>query len=232
MRRRPSAKAARVSTTRSHITPRPSLSRVIRILLDVYNIKSCPPSRRSASVHTKTGSKEPKRVEHLPEIEHLRAAVDPLPAAIELPKSPPFATRRLGFEGQSPKAKAAALQEYSGNRGLQRVGETGFEPATPWSRTKCSTRLSHSPVAIRLTDGLSSVKRGPLLTQRTFLQGRPFARVVPPLIGGKPLAQQSVSHQRRSRGRSCKAEMQRVSAMSSLQPLSRWSRPQMPMCFS
>src|SRR5512138_3562566 len=26
------------------------------------------------------------------------------------------------------------------------VGETGFEPATPWSRTKCSTRLSHSPV--------------------------------------------------------------------------------------
>ena len=25
------------------------------------------------------------------------------------------------------------------------VGETGFEPATPWSRTKCSTRLSHSP---------------------------------------------------------------------------------------
>src|SRR5262249_59424906 len=37
MRRRPSAKAARVSTTRSHITPRPSLSRVIRILLDVYS---------------------------------------------------------------------------------------------------------------------------------------------------------------------------------------------------
>ena len=30
-------------------------------------------------------------------------------------------------------------------RPLQRVGETGFEPATPWSRTKCSTRLSHSP---------------------------------------------------------------------------------------
>lgn len=26
------------------------------------------------------------------------------------------------------------------------VGETGFEPATPWSRTKCSTRLSHSPM--------------------------------------------------------------------------------------
>src|SRR6516165_1488071 len=44
MRRRPSAKAARVSTARSHITPRPSLSRVIRILLDVYNIKSASTS--------------------------------------------------------------------------------------------------------------------------------------------------------------------------------------------
>ena len=25
------------------------------------------------------------------------------------------------------------------------VGMTGFEPATPWSRTRCSTRLSHIP---------------------------------------------------------------------------------------
>ncbi len=32
------------------------------------------------------------------------------------------------------------------SRGRKRVGETGFEPATPWSRTKCSTRLSHSPL--------------------------------------------------------------------------------------
>ena len=31
------------------------------------------------------------------------------------------------------------------------VGETGFEPATPWSRTKCSTRLSHSPMCNALT---------------------------------------------------------------------------------
>ena len=23
------------------------------------------------------------------------------------------------------------------------VGKTGFEPATPWSQTKCSTKLSH-----------------------------------------------------------------------------------------
>ena len=29
------------------------------------------------------------------------------------------------------------------------VGERGFEPPTPWSRTRCSTRLSHSPTAPR-----------------------------------------------------------------------------------
>ena len=26
------------------------------------------------------------------------------------------------------------------------VGKTGFEPATPWSQTKCSTKLSHFPM--------------------------------------------------------------------------------------
>jgi hypothetical protein len=25
------------------------------------------------------------------------------------------------------------------------VGARGFEPPTPWSRTRCSTRLSHAP---------------------------------------------------------------------------------------
>ncbi len=79
------------------------------------------------------------------QVEDLRAAVDALPASIELPKSSPFTTRLLRFEGDSPKAKTAALPNPSGNRGLHAVGETGFEPATPWSRTKCSTRLSHSP---------------------------------------------------------------------------------------
>jgi integrase len=38
-----------------------------------------------------------------------------------------------------------ARQKPERLRPRQRVGETGFEPATPWSRTKCSTRLSHSP---------------------------------------------------------------------------------------
>ena len=29
------------------------------------------------------------------------------------------------------------------------VGKTGFEPATPWSQTKCSTKLSHFPKMVR-----------------------------------------------------------------------------------
>src|ERR1700675_3750893 len=31
------------------------------------------------------------------------------------------------------------------------VGERGFEPPTPWSRTRCSTRLSHSPTDYFMT---------------------------------------------------------------------------------
>ena len=30
------------------------------------------------------------------------------------------------------------------------VGKTGFEPATPWSQTRCSTKLSYFPIFIRL----------------------------------------------------------------------------------
>ncbi len=37
------------------------------------------------------------------------------------------------------------------------VGERGFEPPTPWSRTRCSTRLSHSP---NLDCGSASLGRG------------------------------------------------------------------------
>ncbi len=39
------------------------------------------------------------------------------------------------------------------------VGETGFEPATPWSRTKCSTRLSHSPLPIPSPELLSGRRK-------------------------------------------------------------------------
>jgi hypothetical protein len=36
------------------------------------------------------------------------------------------------------------------------VGERGFEPPTPWSRTRCSTRLSHSPTRLRAAIGRPS----------------------------------------------------------------------------
>ena len=29
------------------------------------------------------------------------------------------------------------------------VGERGFEPPTPWSQTRCATRLRHSPIPNR-----------------------------------------------------------------------------------
>jgi hypothetical protein len=51
------------------------------------------------------------------------------------------------------------------------VGERGFEPPTPWSRTRCSTRLSHSPTAVgplillqlRCLEAADSVEEGCLL---------------------------------------------------------------------
>src|SRR5271166_765578 len=36
---------------------------------------------------------------------------------------------------------------------IRLVGERGFEPPTPWSRTRCSTRLSHSPTLQALRVG-------------------------------------------------------------------------------
>ena len=29
---------------------------------------------------------------------------------------------------------------------LRLIGKTGFEPATPWSQTRCSTKLSYFPL--------------------------------------------------------------------------------------
>src|SRR4029453_12699217 len=33
------------------------------------------------------------------------------------------------------------------DRSEEMVGARGFEPPTPWSRTRCSTRLSHAPTS-------------------------------------------------------------------------------------
>jgi hypothetical protein len=39
------------------------------------------------------------------------------------------------------------------------VGERGFEPPTPWSRTRCSTRLSHSPTGVSALILLHGIER-------------------------------------------------------------------------
>jgi hypothetical protein len=51
------------------------------------------------------------------------------------------------------------------------VGERGFEPPTPWSRTRCSTRLSHSPTAgWTRSCGLELLRRGRVL--KVYATGR------------------------------------------------------------
>ena len=41
-------------------------------------------------------------------------------------------------------------QKKQPNRCLM-IGKTGFEPATPWSQTKYSTKLSYFPTMVTLT---------------------------------------------------------------------------------
>ena len=55
---------------------------------------------------------------------------------------------RTPLEHQLPVARIAPRMYASELRCkclVKLVGERGFEPPTPWSRTRCSTRLSHSP---------------------------------------------------------------------------------------
>src|ERR1019366_6785097 len=44
--------------------------------------------------------------------------------------------------------KPLKLRKWLNGREKDMVGERGFEPPTPWSRTRCSTRLSHSPTKV------------------------------------------------------------------------------------
>jgi len=73
------------------------------------------------------------KLQGMPEPPNLRAV-----APRRVPRCPPPSEKRR--RGRSRAEKPEQL------RPLLPVGETGFEPATPWSRTKCSTRLSHSPM--------------------------------------------------------------------------------------
>ena len=53
----------------------------------------------------------------------------------------------LAFLGQGG---AQSKKKHSNTSDITKmVGKTGFEPATPWSQTKCSTKLSHFPLLVR-----------------------------------------------------------------------------------
>jgi hypothetical protein len=60
------------------------------------------------------------------------------------------------------------------------VGERGFEPPTPWSRTRCSTRLSHSP-NLRLVSMFTTERllADPLVQRRKLPQSVTEARRAP-----------------------------------------------------
>jgi hypothetical protein len=50
------------------------------------------------------------------------------------------------------------------------VGTTGFEPATPASRTLCSTRLSHVPTHLLFYDSSAqlSIKNNQIMSREAF----------------------------------------------------------------
>ena len=48
--------------------------------------------------------------------------------------------KRIELSSSAWKAEVLPLN-YT--RIIHMVGKTGFEPATPWSQTKCSTKLSY-----------------------------------------------------------------------------------------
>jgi hypothetical protein len=61
----------------------------------------------------------------------------------QLSYGPIFLERVMGIEPTRPAWKAGVLPlNYTR---IMMVGKTGFEPATPWSQTRCSTKLSHFP---------------------------------------------------------------------------------------
>ena len=58
----------------------------------------------------------------------------------------PRSSRSLRRAGTMPMVpRDFRLWKQRTTREKRLVGERGFEPPTPWSRTRCSTRLSHSP---------------------------------------------------------------------------------------
>ena len=59
------------------------------------------------------------------------------------------------------KRKSLEIQDFI----FLMVGKTGFEPATPWSQTTCSTKLSHFPI----TGALGGIRTPDLLVRSQTL---------------------------------------------------------------
>src|SRR2546426_7567026 len=88
--------------------------------------------------------------------------------------------RWCGGRSQQDASRIRSKQFRSESSYLLLVGETGFEPATPWSRTRCSTRLSHSPKldsprgreeVTGRTEPVNAVVAGPAPACRSVLAG-------------------------------------------------------------
>src|SRR6516165_1628806 len=64
------------------------------------------------------------------------------------------------------------------------VGERGFEPPTPWSRTRCSTRLSQKPMFMRFSSNFETSGRKTLEARfEQFIRERQYlANVTPATI--------------------------------------------------
>jgi hypothetical protein len=52
----------------------------------------------------------------------------------------------MGIEPTRPAWKAGVLPLNYTRNCVKVVGKTGFEPATPWSQAKYSTKLSYFPI--------------------------------------------------------------------------------------
>ena len=49
------------------------------------------------------------------------------------------------------------------------VGDAGFEPATPWTQTKCATKLRQSPTSLHCCNGAEYYSRA-AIASNLFLQ--------------------------------------------------------------
>lgn len=74
------------------------------------------------------------------------------------PQAEFFKERSKNGAGDGNRTHIASLEGWSFTTKLhlQVVGKTGFEPATSWSQTKRSTKLSHFPIRWRTQEDSNS----------------------------------------------------------------------------